>query len=144
MRMQVQLRLVLSEDNDQLQRYLDLIQTVDDSLPTTQDGGIVTLAASATQQVLFPKVTAGKYLVLVVLSGEVQYRVNNIGSQLLSIKPNPATTPDPILPYQKQAQPGLVFMGPIGISIPLTALWLVNPSTTVPARVLCGFVGEAA
>lgn len=144
MRFLVKLQAILSEDNDQLQRYLDFNQVVDDTLPTTQDGGVFTLAALATQQVLFPKVTNGKYLAIVVWSGEAQYRVNNIGSQLLGIKPNPATTPDPNLPYQKTAQPGLVFCGPISVSAPLTALWLVNPSSTTPARVQVAIVGEAA
>lgn len=140
----MQLRATLSEDNDQLQRDLDIIQTVDDTLVTTEDGGTFTLAPSvANQAVLFPKVAAGKYLVILVWSGEVQYRVNNVASQILSIKPNPATAVDPIMPYQKQAQPGLVFMGPIGVSAPLTSLFLTNPSSTIAARVQVAFVGEA-
>jgi len=143
-RLLAQLRAVLSEDDDQLQRSLDISETVDDTSVTTEDGGVVVLAPSAANQsVLFPKVTNGKYFVMLVLSGEVQYRVNNVASQLLSIKPNPATLPDPILPYQKQAQPGLVFMGPIGVSAPLTSLFLTNPSSTVPARVKVQFIGEA-
>lgn len=143
MRFKMLLQAVLSEDQDQLQRDLDISQVIDDTLPTTNDGGVLTLAVSATQQVLFPKVTLGKYLVIVVYSGEVQYRVNNIASQLLSIKPNPATAVDPLLPYQKAAQPGLVFMGPIGSTIPLSSLWLVNPSSTTPARVQVSIIGEA-
>lgn len=144
MRLMAKLQAILSEDNDQLQRYIDINQIVDDTLPTTNDGGVIILAANTSQQVLFPKVTNGKYFVMIVWSGEVQYRVNNIASQLLSIKPNPATKCDPNLPYQKNAQPGLVFMGPIGVSMPLTSLFLVNPSTTTPARVQLAFVGEAS
>lgn len=144
MRLMSGLKAVLSEDDDQLQQSLDVNETIDDTLVTTEDGGVVVLAPSATNQpVLFPKVTNGKYFMMIVWSGEVQYRVNNIASQLLSIKPNPATTPDPILPYQKQAQPGIVFMGPIGVSAPLTSLFFTNPSATTAARVQVKFIGEA-
>lgn len=145
MRFLAQLRVILSEDSDQLQRSLDLSQTVDDTLVLTDDGGTFSLAAlAANQQILFPKVTEGKYLVLIVWSGEVQWRVNNVASQLLSLVPNPATTPDPILPYQKVAQPGLAFIGPIGASAPLTSLYLSNPSSTIAARVQVAIIGEAA
>jgi hypothetical protein len=144
MRFMPQLIALLSEDADQLQRDLDVKLTIDDTLVTTEDGGTFTLAAEAdNQEILFPKVTNGKYLLIIVSSGEVQYRINNVASQPLSIKPNPATSPDPILPYQKQAQPGVVFMGPIGASAALTSLFLSNPSSSVAARVQIRIIGEA-
>lgn len=144
MRVLAQLRLTVSEDADQLQRDIDVIQTVDDTLPTSLDGGIVTLAASAPDTAVpFPKVTNGKYLVLIVWSGEVAFRFNNITAPKISIKPNPATTVDPLLPYQKQAQPGVVYFGPIGVSNPITSLFASNPSSTTPARFQIAIVGEA-
>lgn len=144
MRMVVGFRAILSEDADQLERVLDIDKVIDDTLATTWDGGVVGLAISApATQVLFPKVTAGKYLVLVVWAGEVAYRVNNIASQPLSVAVNPATAVDPQLPYQKNPQPGIVFMGPMSASFPLTSLYLSNPSATVAARVQLMIVGEA-
>ena len=145
MRMLLNLRAVLSEDSDQLQRDLDINQVIDDTLVTTWDGGVITVAPSqADTLVPFPKVAAGKYLVIIVWSGEVAYRVNNIASQQLSIEVNPATTVDPLLPYQKAAQPGLVVMGPISNTHALTSLYFSNPSSTVAARVQVAIVGEAA
>lgn len=145
MRLVSAVKIVLSEDNDQLQINLDPNIVIDDTLVTTWDGGVVVLAPSATnQQILFPKVAAGKYLVIIVWSGEVLYRVNNVASQQLSIMPNPATTPDPILPFQKAPQPGVVYMGPMGTAAPLTSLFFSNPSASDQARVQVAIVGEAA
>lgn len=144
MRLMVTLKALLSEDSDQLQRDLDVSQVVDDTLVTSWDGGIVTLAPSVTNQsISFGGVVNGKYLVMLVWSGEVVYRANSTGSSPISVKPNPATTPDPILPYQKQDQPGLVMIGPISAAFPLTALFLSNPSATVPTRVQVVVVGES-
>jgi len=144
MRFMVTLKPLLSEDSDQLIRDLDLNQIIDDTLVTTWDGGIVTVAQSvANQAVVFPKVAAGKYLLIIVWSGEITYRVNLNTSSPLGLKPNPATTPDPILPYQKNPQPGIVFMGPMTVIAPLTALFFSNPSSTTPARVQVAIIGEA-
>lgn len=146
MRIVSSIKIILSEDTDQVTgRIVDPNITIDDTLVTTWDGGVVVLAPSAANQpILFPKVAAGKYLVLIVWSGEVLYRVNNIASQQLSVKPNPAATPDPLLPFQKAAQPGMVFVGPIGTAAPLTSLFFSNPSATDSARVQVLIVGEAA
>lgn len=143
MRLVAQLRALLSEDNDQLQQDLNISQVIDDTTVLTEDGGTFVVPANqAMTAVPFPKVTNGKYLVLLVLSGEVKWCVNNIANAPTSLKPNPATSVDPILPYQKTPQPGVLFVGPIGVSAPVTALYLSNPST-IAARVQLAIVGEA-
>lgn len=145
MRFLAQLKAILSEDSDQMFRNLDFSQTIDDTLVTTEDGGTFTLAVSASNQaILFPKVTSPKYLVLIVWSGEITFKLNATTAPAIAIEPNPATASDPILPYQKTAQPGVVFLGPISTTAALTALYLSNPSASTPARVQVAFVGEAA
>lgn len=144
MRFQIGIKPLLSEDLDQLLKDLDIVQTIDDTTVTTWDGGVITLGTSvANQPVLFPKVALGKYLVIIVWSGEITWRANLITSSPLGLKPNPATTPDPILPYQKQAQPGIAYIGPMTVIAPLTALFISNPSSTTPARVQVAIIGEA-
>lgn len=144
MRLQTTLRMVLSEDLDQLHRFPEIDETIDDTTITTWDGGIVNLAPSTiNQQITFPKVTAAKYFAIVVYSGEILCRMNGLTAPAISIMPNPATLVDPLPPFQKRAQYGLVWLGPMGSSGALTSLYLSNPSSALTARGFVLFVGEA-
>lgn len=139
------LKLIGSEDVDQDTRFLNIDEIIDDTLVTTWKSSVITLAPSASNiAVAFEGVTAGRYLVMLFLSGTATFKVNNNASQALAVEPLPLVAVDPILPYQKTARPGVVFVGPISTEAALTSLFLSNPSATVPARVQVAIVGEAA
>lgn len=146
MRVVAAFNIVISEDNDQLQQTTPPINVIiDDTLPTGSKCATYNIAANAAEaQFLFtPEVTNGKYLFLQVLSGEITYKLNSNTAPAVGLKPNPAVTPDPILPYQVAAQPGVFFTGPLSSANPLTQLWIHNVSSSVPARISIALVGEA-
>lgn len=147
MRVVASVNIVISEDNDQTQQTSPPVEIViDDSLPTGFKGGTYNIAGGAAQtQFLFaPEVTNGKYICIQVLSGDVSFRFNDPAAAPIGIKQNPATTPDPIMPYQVNPQPGVIFMGPGSTTSPLTSLYVHNNSSTLTARISIALLGEAS
>ena len=115
MRVKAFINVAISEDDDQLQKLdPDVDVTIDDSLPTGRKASVYTLApASMESQYDFaPEVTNGKYLIVQVLEGEVTLKFNSNTAPGVGLVPDPATTQDPILPYQKNPQNGVLFFGP--------------------------------
>lgn len=146
MRVKVFINVAISNDNDQLQDLAPSIDvTIDDSTPTTFKAGMLNLAGGSVEAAyLFsPEVTNGKYLIVQVYSGEVTLKLGSNTAPAIGLKPNPAVTVDPILPYQKTAQPGVFLFGPIAVANPLSALYIHNVSSTVAARVGITLAGEA-
>lgn len=145
MRFAAAIRIILSEDDDQIQRELDIDQVTDDTLPTKFKRGVLTLATSETdtQFVFTPEVTNAKYLIVHVKEGTVSVKLNADTAFALTLEPNPLVTPDPVSLYQKTAQPAVYFVGPIAADVPLNTIYLSNPSATVEARVAVAVIGEA-
>lgn len=147
MRVKAAVNIVISNDDDQTEKLgPDVDVVIDDSTPTHERAGILDFAANAAeiQYAFSPEVTNGKYLIVQVLSGEVQIKFNsNVGTPF-NLKQNPAVAVDPIMPYQAAAQPGVLVLGPLSPTNPVTSLYLKNASTTATARIAIAVVGEAS
>jgi len=148
MRVKVAINVVISEDDDQLIKLgPDINVIIDDNASTTKKhkAGKVILAGGAGEQAysFTPEVTNGKFLIVLVKAGAVKVRLNNAATGF-SLKPNPAVATDPLLPYQVADQPGMIYIGPMGPTNPLTQMHLLNESATVEATVIVALVGEAS
>lgn len=143
MRLQAAVEFLLSEDVDQLYQLGKQKRFVDDTgVLTSKAVRIENLAINTNnQQVLFtPEVTNAKYVLVLVSTGEVRVRFNDLTGTLIPVKPLPAVVGNPASTYQKAEQPGRLFVGPTL----LTALYLTNPSGTVTPDVTIVIVGEGA
>ena len=142
MRLVNQVQILLTEDSDQLFKYIDQKRNLDDSLSTTitQRTGSITLAASETDTEFdFNDVTDAKYVYLVA-DAEVTVRINGVGAPALELKPLPAATAGTALgDYQKVDQPARLFMGPTSVQ----SLHFSNPDGSNSATVYVALVGEA-
>lgn len=146
MRIVSSLQLLLTEDVDQLNRYLDSTRILDDTAPSKLAQGRVTLAPSATN-IAFPfapEVTNAKWIIVLVFSGEVHVKFNGTGNAPLPVKPLAAFSASVVSSYQKEAQPGHIVIGPLSTNSPITSIHLSNPSASVPAVAYLAVVGEAS
>lgn len=143
MRMVVAYKVILSEDNDQLQRDIDINQVIDDSTPSKHKGSTYDIAPGVVNQqfAATPEMTAVRYLLIQVRSGSVTIRLNDATAPAIGLAQNPPRTPDPHLPYQKHAQDGVLQIGPITSDNPITSIYVSNPGT-VAARIAVSFVGQ--
>lgn len=144
MRFTTRVSVILAESNDQLERYIDIDKILDDTLATEVAQGRIVLAASVTDQAFgFNGITNARWVVVAVSAGVVHVKLNGIGSPAIALTPLPAVSATPISEYQRTAQPGLLVIGPIPASTPITSIHLTNPSSTVTATAFVAVVGEA-
>lgn len=147
MRLQTAIRIICSEDDDQLERELDIQRVIDDTVPTTYDRKTFNLAALASnvQYVWSTEITNARYIIVQVEEGAVSVKLNLTTNVAIGIEVNPALSPDVVSEYQKVDQPGLLFLGPIPADTPITTLYLSNLNPTpATARVKVAVLGEAA
>jgi hypothetical protein len=143
MRLVHKLQALGSEDLDQIQKFLEQEQQLDDTLVTTQQAGSRTLIANAADIAFnFGGVTNAKYI-LILAYDNIQFRLNTVGDTLMDLTPLPATVGSPITNTQKADAPGRYFLGPITAANPITALFFTNPSATVTASFFAAVIGEA-
>jgi hypothetical protein len=142
MRAFLQLRALISEDDAQLQKYLDECWSYDDNDPSTAStygGGRYVLAPSAADVVVaFGGVTAASQ-VLVIATQEVSLKINGIGNSAVRVRPVLKASTSALSTLQKLDQPGVVAWRGM-----VTSLHLGNPSSSLPATVFVALVGEAA
>lgn len=137
------LRVLCTFDPDQTQEAFDQQVVFDDTDAGTASqvqSGLVTLAASvASQQFGFGSVVSADTL-LVVAYDRVQVQLGGNTAPLVDVTPVPAAPAASVTsPYQRQSQPGVLFLrGKVA------SLHLTNPSSATPARVFVGVVGNAA
>lgn len=147
MRVKAQIKIIISEDDDQLQELgPDFDIVIDDNIATlTKHKASILNLAGGSAEVAYafaPELTNGKYLLVRVLSGAIKVKLNGAATPF-GLTVNPAVALDPILPYQSQPQSGVIAMGPMTLATPLTSLAIQNESGTVAARVAVAIVGEA-
>jgi hypothetical protein len=145
MRLVADIHLIGSEDDDQLDRWLDLDKVIDDSASVRWCGGKVPLAASASnQQVLFtPEVTNARWIIVIASDALVTVKLNATTAVAVGIEPVEAVETDPLSTYQREAQPGVYIVGPISSTTPITTLYLSNPDTVNATSARVFVVGEA-
>lgn len=147
MRLQTSLKVLLSEDDDQLNRYLAPIQiNYDDTLVLKAKSARLSLPALTVDQpfTFTPEVTNAKYVLILVFTNVLQYRFNGIGAVQLALEPLPAASAAVVSSYQKTPQPGVLYAGPFDSSAPLTSLHLSNPHATLTVDCFVAVIGEAA
>lgn len=143
MRTFASLRVLCTFDLDQLQEAFDHNVTLDDTDPLTASkvqSGLTTLAPSTTsQQFAFGGVAAADTL-LVIAYDDVQVQLGSSAAPLVDVRTVPASPAASVASlYQRQPQPGVLFLrGKV------TSLYLTNPSSSAPARVFVGVVGDAS
>lgn len=129
-------------DFDQMQKAFDEQVSFDDTDPTTASqvqSGLVTLPASAaSQQFLFGSVASASTL-MVIAYDAVQVQLGSNAAPLVDVRPVPASSATTVFSlYQRQSQPGVLFLrGKV------SSLFLTNPSSVSPARVFVAVVGNA-
>ncbi len=130
-------------DLDQLQEAFNQQVAFDDTDAGTASqvqSGLVTLAPStSSQQFAFGSVSSADTL-LVLAYDEVQVQLGSNTAPLVNVRPVPASAAASVMSlYQRQAQPGVLFLRG-----KLASLFLSNPSSSLPARVFVAVVGDAA
>jgi hypothetical protein len=142
MRVFATLRALCTFDLDQKLEAFDQEVTFDDTDPGTaanEQSGVVVLAASAASQQFGFGAAASADTLIVVAFDEVQVQLGSNTAPLVSVRPVPASAAAAVTStYQRQAQPGLLFLrGKV------SSLFLTNPSSTAAARAFVAVVGDA-
>jgi len=133
---------LISKDTDQRQKYVEELLSFDDDDATTSstfNGGLITLAANATNIVVpFGGVTLAS-TVLIIAYQEISVKFNGTGSPAIPVRPVLAKANGAILSnLQRFDQPGLVlWRGKV------TSIHLGNPNTSLTAQVYVAVTGEA-
>ena len=140
-RMVAQLLVKFTDDADQLFAWINQKRNLDDTdstLTTPQTGKLTLTTLQADKAFNFGDVTNAKYL-LIIADAEVQVRINDVASELLTLKPIPAVVADPVSNTQKSSQAALLWLGPTSVQ----SLFFTSVDTTGPTSVYVALAGEA-
>lgn len=148
MRARIGLSMVVSYDNDQQDHAVPPVTVVTDdtadTLATAQSGSLQLAGGSGEVTIEFGDVVNAKYLRIMVREGAVRLKINSNTATAFGLTVVPAAAVDPILPYQKAAQPGVLVIGPITAATPLTSVYVQNESNDDAAVIAFAITGEAA
>jgi hypothetical protein len=136
------LHVLSTFDPDQVQEAFNQQVSFDDTDSVTASqvqSGLVTLAAGVvSQQFNFGSVGPASTL-LVIAFDAVEFQLGSNTAPLSGIVPVPASAASSVVSvYQRQAQPGTLFLRGKVMS-----LFLTNPSVSLPAQVFVAVTGNA-
>jgi hypothetical protein len=141
MRLKVTLSVTASFDDDQEKKTVDSEWVLDDTTDVVakEDGGYLELAAAeADYAVPFGKVDVASAL-LIIADDEVTVKLNGADNDAITVRPLlEAEISSPISAYQKEDQPGMLF-----IRGRIESVHLSNPSLTAVATVFVKLWGDA-